>query len=276
MDAISAGASYGLGHSKRELGRLSAQARIFEPFTRRMLEQAGVSQGMRVLDVGSGTGDVAFLCASLVGPVGEVIGMDRAPAAVETARARAAALENVSFALGDPGDMSCEKPFDAVVGRLVLMHQSDPVAMLRTLSRLLGRGGIIAFQEFDLSGARSFPPLQTFDQCMEWIREAFARTGTDARMGAKLYSAFIAAGLPAPSLSLDAGIWGGDDNPAAMMVAEVIHSLLPVLEKFGIAAEAQVEIGSLRERVQNEILAGGGVAIAPSLIGAWTKLADRW
>jgi ubiquinone/menaquinone biosynthesis C-methylase UbiE len=276
LDAISAGASYGLGHSKRELGRLSAQARIFEPFTRRMLEQAGVSQGMRVLDVGSGTGDVAFLCASLVGPVGEVIGMDRAPAAVETARARAAALENVSFALGDPGDMSCEKPFDAVVGRLVLMHQSDPVAMLRTLSRLLGRGGIIAFQEFDLSGARSFPPLQTFDQCMEWIREAFARTGTDARMGAKLYSAFIAAGLPAPSLSLDAGIWGGDDNPAAMMVAEVIHSLLPVLEKFGIAAEAQVEIGSLRERVQNEILAGGGVAIAPSLIGAWTKLADRW
>jgi protein-L-isoaspartate O-methyltransferase len=77
LDAIGAGASYGLGHSERELGRLSAQARIFEPFTRRMLEQAGVSQGMRVLDVGSGTGDVAFLCASLVGPAGEVIGMDR-------------------------------------------------------------------------------------------------------------------------------------------------------------------------------------------------------
>jgi hypothetical protein len=103
------------------------------------------------------------------------------------------------------------------------------------LSRLLGVGGIIAFQEFDLSGARSFPPLQTFDQCMEWIRAAFAKTGTDARMGAKLYSAFIAACLPAPSLSLDAGIWGGNDNPAAMMVAEVIRSLLPVLEKFGIA-----------------------------------------
>jgi hypothetical protein len=68
------------------------------------------------------------------------------------------------------------------------------------------------------------------------------------------------------------GIWGGDDNPAAMMVAEVICSLLPVLEKFEIASEAQVEIGSLRERVQKEILAGGGVAIAPSLIGAWTQL----
>jgi ubiquinone/menaquinone biosynthesis C-methylase UbiE len=219
----------GLGHSERELGRLSAQARIFEPFTRRMIEQAGVSQGMRVLDVGSGTGDVAFLCASLVGPAGEVIGMDRAPAAVETAqvRERSAGLGNVSFALGDAGDMSFEKPFDAIVGRLVLMHQPDPLAMLRKLSRLLGRGGIIAFQEFDLSGARSFPPLQTFEQCMEWITAAFAKTGTDTRMGARLYSVFVGAGVPAPSMSLDAGIWGGDDNPAASMVTEVIRSLLP-------------------------------------------------
>jgi protein-L-isoaspartate O-methyltransferase len=66
MDGISGGASYGLGHSERELGRLSAQARIFEPFTRRMVEQAGVSQDMRVLDVGSGTGDVAFIATNAV------------------------------------------------------------------------------------------------------------------------------------------------------------------------------------------------------------------
>jgi len=56
---------YALGHSGREIGRLNEQARIFEPFTLRMLEQAGLSYGMRVLDVGSGAGDVAFLCAPL-------------------------------------------------------------------------------------------------------------------------------------------------------------------------------------------------------------------
>ena len=61
MEDVGRGAGYGLGHSEREMGRLSAQARIFEPFTRRMLQQSGVSQGMRVLDVGSGAGDVAFL-----------------------------------------------------------------------------------------------------------------------------------------------------------------------------------------------------------------------
>jgi hypothetical protein len=91
-------------------------------------------------------------------------------------------------------------------------------------------------------------------------------------MGAKLYSTFVEAGVPAPSMSLDAGIWGGGDNPAASMITEVIRSLLPVLEKSGIATAAQVEIGSLRERIQQEILAAGGVAMTPSLIGAWTKL----
>src|SRR5215813_10796919 len=102
MHRIDSSAAYALGHSAREMERLSTQARVFEPFTLRMLQQAGVSQGMRVLDVGSGAGDVAFLCASLVGPMGEVIGIDKAPTAVETAqeRARNAGVGNVTFAVG--------------------------------------------------------------------------------------------------------------------------------------------------------------------------------
>ncbi len=271
------GTGYALGHSEREMRRLSAQARIFEPFTRRMITEAGVLEGMRVLDVGAGTGDVAFLCASAVGPAGQVIGVDRAQAAVETAQGRALSfgLGNVTFALGDPSEMSFEKPFDAIVGRLVLMHQPDPVVMLSKLSRLLRRGGIIAFQEFQIGGPHSFPSVPAYEQCMEWIKAAFAATGTDTQMGAKLYSAFIDAGLPPPSMSLDAGIWGGDDNPAAMMMTEVIRSLLPLLEKSGIATKEQVGINSLQDRIQREILAAGGVAMSPSLIGAWTRLTER-
>jgi|SRR5215469_6638815 len=71
--------SYALGHSQQELKRLTTQADFFEPFTRRMFERAGLAQGMRVLDVGSGNGDVALLAASLVGESGEVLGIDRAP-----------------------------------------------------------------------------------------------------------------------------------------------------------------------------------------------------
>ena len=80
---------YALGHSEQELQRLSRQGQAFEPFTRQLFEQAGIRPGMRVLDVGCGSGDVAFLAANLAGPSGEVVGVDCEGKAVDWANARA-------------------------------------------------------------------------------------------------------------------------------------------------------------------------------------------
>jgi cyclopropane fatty-acyl-phospholipid synthase-like methyltransferase len=62
--------TYALGHSDQELERLSRQAQVFEPFTRQLFQQAGLTTGMRVLDVGCGSGDVTFLAADLAGQAG--------------------------------------------------------------------------------------------------------------------------------------------------------------------------------------------------------------
>jgi SAM-dependent methyltransferase len=98
-----AGHAYVFGHSDRELDRLKAQARLIDPITQRFLREAGVVPGMRVLDVGSGAGDVAFLASDMVGDTGEVVGIDRVPVALEAARARAAfrSLRNVVFREGN-------------------------------------------------------------------------------------------------------------------------------------------------------------------------------
>jgi ubiquinone/menaquinone biosynthesis C-methylase UbiE len=79
---------YALGHSDRELDRLSMQALMFEPFTRQLVREAGLGSGMRVLDVGCGGGDVAFLAVERIGPTGTVLGVDRTPAAIIRATAR--------------------------------------------------------------------------------------------------------------------------------------------------------------------------------------------
>jgi tRNA A58 N-methylase Trm61 len=70
---------YVLGHSARELERLRRQAQLVNPITRQYLIEAGIAPGMRVLDIGSGAGDVAFLAAELVGLSGQVVGVDRSP-----------------------------------------------------------------------------------------------------------------------------------------------------------------------------------------------------
>jgi len=90
----------------------------------KLFEQAGVGPGMRILDVGCGAGDIAFLAADLVGPSGEVVGADRAAAAVAwaTARAQEQGISNVKFLEGDPVALEFEQQFDVVVGRLVLMY----------------------------------------------------------------------------------------------------------------------------------------------------------
>ncbi|WP_309570182.1 methyltransferase domain-containing protein [Deinococcus sp.] len=64
-----------------------------------MLRLAGLREGIRVLDIGCGAGDVSFLARSLVGDCGSVTGVDRSPDAVAAARNRAhsAGLTNVEF-----------------------------------------------------------------------------------------------------------------------------------------------------------------------------------
>ena len=58
---------YPFQSSDDERKRLIAQGELVAPLTRRLFERAGITTGMRVLDIGSGSGDVALLAAELVG-----------------------------------------------------------------------------------------------------------------------------------------------------------------------------------------------------------------
>jgi SAM-dependent methyltransferase len=106
--SIASNAEYVLGHCEAELQRLALQAALVEPITRQLLVDAGITDGMRVLDVGTGCGDVAFFAAELVGESGTVVGIDRAPAALAGARSRRADRRavNVSFENEDAGELA--------------------------------------------------------------------------------------------------------------------------------------------------------------------------
>ena len=265
---------YILGHSEGEIARLKAQAAQVDPITRRFLCEAGIVDGMRVLDVGSGAGDVAFLAAELVGASGEIVGVDMAPAAIGVARSRAAALslENVAFLEGNPAAMSFDRPFDAVIGRYVLQFQKDPAAMLRKIAAHVRPKGLIIFHEIDWAGLASFPPVPTFDRACQWGAATMRRHGTETHMGTKLHGTFVGAGLGSPTMRLEAPVGSPPANRAWLdRFKQLIATLLPEMERLGVATAEQVGIDTLIERIGDEAARTSSVIIGHFQVGAWAR-----
>jgi ubiquinone/menaquinone biosynthesis C-methylase UbiE len=266
---------YPLGHGDPELDRLIKQSQFFGVLTEQVLRLAGVSAGMTVLDVGCGAGDVSLLAASLVGPGGRVIGVDRSADAVALARRRSAAsgVENVEFRVADLAAFALDHGADAVIGRLVLMYFADPVMQLRRLVELVRPGGLIVFQEMHVLGGGSEPHCALWDLSIQRVDEAFRRAGADPTIARKLARVFIDAGLPRPEMLLGARV--DHDAPAASYgaLAEITRTLLPVMERTGIATAREIEIDTLAARLRDEALAHRATLFAPPLIGAWARRA---
>src|SRR4249919_4084462 len=100
-------ANYPLGNTDAEHERLIRQAARIAPLTERFFREAGIGPGQRVLDLGSGVGDVAMLAARLVGPSGEVVGIERDGYSIARANARIAdaGLPNISFTQADVNEI---------------------------------------------------------------------------------------------------------------------------------------------------------------------------
>ena len=267
--------TYALGDSDSERRRLMQQSDLLGVYTRHVFEQAGIAPGMRVLDVGSGAGDVALLLADLVGPDGAVVGIDQNPAILATATARARDLghRNITFVTGDVSDATFDRGFDAAVGRLVLMYLADPVAALRRIAGHLRPGGVVAFQEADFTSfAHSVPPIPLMADIHDWIRGAFAAAGCDTQIGFRVRRQFLDAGLPAPRLQFNTVMGGGEDFAGYTFTAATLRSLLPVIERAGLATAAEIDVDTLPDRLRDEVVAADASITTISVVGAWSTL----
>ncbi len=268
---------YPLAHTREELERLVAQGRFFGDLTEYVLHRAGLAPGMRVLDVGCGAGDVSFLAAKVVGPQGTVIGVDKAPEAVAFARHRAkqAHLENVHFVTADLAEFELDgEPVDALVGRLVLMYFQDPAAILRRLSTFVKPGGLVAFLELDLMPSpvpevMCHPLCDTYVAAGTRINQTFARAGLDGRTAYRLGQIFESAGLPAPQMLAMERVERGPDSLIYEWIAEVTRTVLPLMERVGVADSEEVEADTLAERIRREAVEKDCTLVTPPLVGAW-------
>lgn len=149
--------------------------RFSAPLARRLLEAAEVGLGDHVLDVGTGTGAVAFPAAARVGPEGTVLGIDISEEMLATARGKAARMlepGHVTFRIMDAQALALpDASFDVAVSLFAVHHLPDPLAALREMHRVVRPGGRLAV------AVGSGPPLLSAAA----VRRAFQRMGEARR-----------------------------------------------------------------------------------------------
>src|ERR1041384_8826992 len=269
----SSSAVYPLGYTGAEHERLIRQAERMAPITERFFREAGIGPGQRVLDLGSGVGDVAMLVARTVGPSGEVVAVerDRNSIAKASARVREAGFRNVSFNESNVDEILDEKPFDAAVGRFILMYLPDPVATLRSISKLVRPGGVIIFQEPTwVPVVAHLAALPLWFATASLIDKAM-RVSANHDMGAELYHTFMGAGLPAPTVRMELPM--GKEPYLAQWYYDTLSSLLPKVEQLHMPIESLGSLDTLVQRLQAEVAESKTVACWFASVGAWCRKA---
>lgn len=227
--------------------------------TPRFLVESEIRPGMRVLDLGCGSGDLTRQVALQVGPDGEVIGVDANEAALEIARAsaEAAPAAPISYAQVDlAGALPDWAPFDAVIGRRVLMYLPHPAATLRQVADLLKPGGIVAFQEHAANGmpiARG--PLPVHAELHDAMWETVGREGGHTAIGLTLPALFGEAGLVVDRYRAEAVVVDADDVDGLPRIAE---AMLPRMRASGLPAASRLDLDTLGSRLRGEIEENGG------------------
>jgi ubiquinone/menaquinone biosynthesis C-methylase UbiE len=128
-----------------EVGFLGRRREVFT----RLAALSGARPGDRVVDVGCGTGYLTRIMARLVGPDGQVTGVDPSASVIEHARRRAAA--NCSYLVGEGQSMDLpDACADVVVSSLAVHHMPAAArgTAIREMFRVLRPGGWLLIAEF--------------------------------------------------------------------------------------------------------------------------------
>lgn len=243
-----------------------------DEMTERLLDDAGIGAGMRVLDIGCGPGAVSLMIARRVGSTGHVFGVDQNPQILELARktARDAGLSNLTFIEGGFDVALAERgSLDAVVGRRVLMYQPDAAQAVAQLVDAIRPGGVIAFHEHDMIAiGDSSTSLPLHDRVRSWLREMLRLEGANLHMGFGLHSALSVAGLSVQRVRAEANVL---TPTSGYPVGAIIRAVLPRLLKLGIATETEADVETLDDRLMAERRERHATCLWEMVFCAWAR-----
>jgi SAM-dependent methyltransferase len=223
---------------------------------------------MRVADLGCGVGMVTALLAELVGPEGQVVGIDASGAQLAQARERLTLRgTNSSFMEASATDTGLPPgSFDLVYCRFLLIHLPDPERALREMWSLLKPNGILVCEDGDLTSSGSEPPsaLNAFAEL--WGRLGPAK-GVDYTLGRRLFQLVRAAGFPAPEITFNqpAAARGENKRLLELSVAEAGPAFIDA----GLITAEELEhtVAEMRRLAADETV----LAVMPRMAQVWAR-----
>ncbi len=263
---------YVMGQTSEEYQRLRQQAKVWEASTMQILQRIGLREGMSCLDVGCGPGEAMRLMGETVGGSGHVTGLDfdgkLGHEMLEVLKATV--KSNFAFIEGDIEaiDEVIGQPFDITFARIVLLHVQDPTSVLRKMYSLTKPGGYIVIQDYDFRAMDAYPKPEAYVEYEKVLFEVLQKGGRDTRIGHKLPTYFVDAGIGPPDGTDVSGHLMSLDQ-ASGMVKAVYRSVLPRALQLGITTEARSQ--AFFEEM-NEVPSDRYYSFLwPLLIGAWKR-----
>jgi ubiquinone/menaquinone biosynthesis C-methylase UbiE len=181
---------YVLGTHDQEVARLGLQHRVWRDVVTACWHRVGMTQGWKVIDVGSGPGYATADLAEIVGPTGKVLGIERSARFLEAARERCArrCLSNVEFREGDLMEVSLGKlGFDASWCRWVTSFVSSPKNLVQNIASALRPGGIAIFHEYsDYLTFRFMPIRDALEKFAVEVSDSWIASGGEPNIARQL------------------------------------------------------------------------------------------
>ncbi len=171
---------------------------VLEPYSQSFLTQSGLTEGMRVLEIGCGAGSMTPWLSRKVGSSGRLVALDINPQEVECARQKVmeSGLKNTDFiATSVENILATGRDFNFIYGRFILMQLKNPFEVLERLISCLSPGGVIALDEPNQEADFAVPPCPPCERTNRLFMEYADRHGLNFRIGDSLYPTLLRLGV---------------------------------------------------------------------------------
>jgi SAM-dependent methyltransferase len=253
------------GHHGKE--RLKLLSKVLLPTTSQLLKNAGLAEGMKCLDVGCGGGFVTALMSDMVGPSGQVVGIDADEEILNLARADAESTGtlNVEYCKFDASQRHREDYYDLVYARFLLTHVPAPQSCLESMISSSKRSGMVVVEDIDFTGNFSYPKCHAYQRYTELYQKVVKLRGGDANIGPKLPGMFRTAGLRNVRVNLIQPVhFEGEGKLLAAITMQRIASSV-IAEKLATEAEIDEVIAGLNAAAEDKDV----LLSAPRIFQVW-------